>query len=412
MLCLNNGLQYPEVDRCIQSLTKIEERLCAPCHVFQSIWQIWGPQGQHKAKGGIVNVPVNLDTTLQSLPRPLNNSHVIHVKIAQKLEYLSNYMSGNVRIKKINNASKALTSKDFYIEEGIILSHDWSVKSKAEQEAYASEDNMTSSDKLYSHDEQDGSPGTRETLLTSDEDIRIAPAEGYRPTSILMNPNAECMAFVKLYGGNKLNPIFNGKPIPYSEVAKSIAMRYDRRAAMRPDYLLYMAKKLELLKLRSNVNVCLRKKNLRDGHVNTAEKVLNDSFVQGLLQYDVAYQLSEGVRGSGQHWKGEKKKVRAMIRQFDLPSTFLTMSAAEAHWPELIVQLKKSVDNEDIKEEDVIDIPQSERARLIQSDPITCARHFDKRMRAIKQTWNSKGGPFGARKVLHWYWRIKFEQRG
>jgi len=59
------------------------------------------------------------------------------------------------------------------------------------------------------------------------------------------------------------------------------------------------------------------------------------------------------------HWEDEKKKVMAMIRQFGLPTFFLTLSAAKTRWPEL-----------------------------------------------------KPGGIFGCNFVTFCYWRVKFQQRG
>lgn len=93
-LCLSNGLDFPVVEPCILELNRVEERLVAPCHVFQTIWSVMGPLGQLRGKGGIVNVPVDLDTTVSSLPRLSTNSNIYHVRLARRKEYQSNYMSG------------------------------------------------------------------------------------------------------------------------------------------------------------------------------------------------------------------------------------------------------------------------------------------------------------------------------
>ena len=52
--------------------------------------------------------------------------------------------------------------------------------------------------------------------------------------------------------------------------------------------------------------------------------------------------MLRGLRSSPAHWEGEKKKDMAMIRQFSLPSFFVTLSAAETRWLELLVILAKT----------------------------------------------------------------------
>jgi len=67
----------------------------------------------------------------------------------------------------------------------------------------------------------------------------------------------------------------------------------------------------------------------------------------------------------------------AMIRQIGLPTFFITLSAAETRWPELIVLLKRNVDRVEINEEEALNLQFREKARLIRTDPVTCARYFD-----------------------------------
>ncbi|VDN22693.1 unnamed protein product [Gongylonema pulchrum] len=85
-----------------------------------------------------------------------------------------------------------------------------------------------------------------------------------------------------------------GRPMSYSDICKSFAMRYDRRVARRPDYLLFMAKKIELLKLSSNMSVCLRKKRICNRTDINAANLTNNDFIHGLVQHDDAYQKSKG----------------------------------------------------------------------------------------------------------------------
>ena len=116
-------------------------------------------------------------------------------------------------------------------------------------------------------------------MISSDIGYRIAPAEGLRPKGVLMDENVEFLAFPKLFGGHKMTPTHNNKPLPYSDIAKSFVMQKDRRCARRGDFLLFMAKKLQLTKLSPNINVCLRKKIIRRGPCGTVGDMLNAHFV-------------------------------------------------------------------------------------------------------------------------------------
>lgn len=60
------------------------------------------------------------------------------------------------------------------------------------------------------------------------------------------------------------------------------------------------------------------------------------------------FRCLRGVRSSPAHLEEQKKKIMGMIRQFGLPTFFITISAAETKWPELIVNLEKLVNQREI----------------------------------------------------------------
>lgn len=143
----------------------------------------------------------------------------------------------------------------------------------------------------------------------------------------------------------------------------------------------------------------------------TAKDMTSSRFVNGLIQHNDGFKVLRGVRSSPAHWQGEKTKLMAQIRQFGLPTLFLTLSAADTQWPELLVALKLSVDKQTISEE-ATKLTSAERYKLIQKDPITCALHFEQRFQALKRTWQNDDGPFSKFKINHYYYRIEFQQRG
>ncbi|KAG8172906.1 hypothetical protein JTE90_012894 [Oedothorax gibbosus] len=174
--------------------------------------------------------------------------------------------------------------------------------------------------------------------------------------------------------------IVTKKELSKSELYKSILRRRDRRAAESTEFILFAAKVLEINRITSNHSVCLRKRK-RDGEqVVTAQLTCNKDYVDGMLQDDNAFRVLQGVRNSSHHWHQEGLRVRAMVRQFGLPHIFLTISAAEIKWLELIVILKKVLDCETINEEQAREISDQHKATLIQRDPITCVRYFDNRV--------------------------------
>lgn len=53
----------------------------------------------------------------------------------------------------------------------------------------------------------------------------------------------------------------------------------------------------------------------------------------------------------------------------------------------------------------------NERCRLIQSDPVTCARHFDYQISPFLTNFLLKGAqPLG--NISDWFYRVEYQQRG
>ena len=100
-----------------------------------------------------------------------------------------------------------------------------------------------------------------------------------------------------------------------------------------------------------------------------------------------------------------------MIRQLGAAQLFQTLSAAETRWVHLLKILSEIVGNVTLTDEQVNHMIWSHKCRLISSDPVTCARHFDY---SIQHYFNdflkSDVSPFGQLKDF-WY-RIEFQHRG
>jgi hypothetical protein len=124
-LCLQNGLAFPAIPSELSCLTRLEERLIAARHVFQTIWTVMGNHGQYRCKGAIVNVPVSVDTTVSSLPRNYGDTGMLHLRLARRMEYDHNYADGNIRPARVWEAARLMMSTPLYTELGITLNQEW-----------------------------------------------------------------------------------------------------------------------------------------------------------------------------------------------------------------------------------------------------------------------------------------------
>ncbi|XP_070175663.1 uncharacterized protein [Littorina saxatilis] len=248
-------------------------------------------------------------------------------------------------------------------------------------------------------------PGVDETLLDCDEAIRFAPGEGQRPLSVVLDADCEELSFPTIYAGHR-----RGQPesVSYAEIAKSEARRYDRRATKVPK-LFFSYKKMEMIRIASSVQTCLRKKTQDRSY--TARDILEHGAVENMVSTDQGFHVLRPVRGSPPFWEEKKKELLAMVRQLGCPTFFFTVSAAETKWKELLAILFRIEMNDDPEPEEIEQWTFLEKAELIRDDPVTCARYFDHRFRALFNTvMRSADGPLG--EITDFFYRVEFQHRG
>ena len=79
-----NGFKYPEIPAHLPKLDLVSERLISPRIPFMQIRRLRHVHGQFGIFGQIINVPMSINTMLNSLPRNIDNDHCINVHIKRK----------------------------------------------------------------------------------------------------------------------------------------------------------------------------------------------------------------------------------------------------------------------------------------------------------------------------------------
>ncbi|CAG9807951.1 unnamed protein product [Chironomus riparius] len=406
-------LAFPKLPDIITSLTPLEERLVATRIPFMKIFAL-GVDRQFGLKSGVINIPVDVPKMFKTIPIKPEQSGVIHLKLKRRIGMQNHYLYERIRPAVVYEAGKILVQTPLYIKEGINLDESWQVGANDifnsdSNEAPMDEDTENQSDPESETQRADEEVNQlyEETLLDANEAIEFAPGEGQIPVSILTDINCEELSFPTIYFGHERVHSPNVK-LSYEDHVNSEIRRRDRRA-VRADHLLFMHKKSQLKQLCSNVNIALKK--CAQSSSVTASQILNSNFVDESISKDNAYRFLTNITGSPAYWEQQKKNVMAMVRQLGVFTLFVTLSAAETHWKELLRILKKTVDNED--DADVTEMDFEEKSRLIRTDPVTCSLYFDHKFKELFKTLkNTNEGPFGKYKILQHYYRIEFQHRG
>ena len=400
-------------------LNELECGLLAPRIAFQKLMQ--APRGkQLKIHSNVVNEPADLVNTVSMLPWLPSETGTVKVNLKRKLQYKSSAMSLNVRPHKVVQAVHWLTSNSgLYQDEGVALNADWiidfngeileteSSESACHQQYVTDEQNCNNvashnldDEDEWSEDEVEVPAGVTDTMLTvtdflEDNEhqniLNVAPAEGNRPLSIFRDKHSEELAYPGIFLGQK-RPENEHRMVKvhYSDVCKSE---------------LYKTKKLEM-------KIILGKSQIAQISQCTslnAGRLKQQGTLEGLIHHDEGFKFLRVLRGSPLYFEKAKKDLFALIRQLGPALLFCSFSSAETQWVHLLRILGQLIDHKKYNNDELENLKWEDKCRLIQSDPVTCARHFDyQACKVLNNFLLTDTAPLG--KISDWFYRVEYQQ--
>ena len=116
------------------------------------------------------------------------------------------------------------------------------------------------------------------------------------------------------------------------------------------------------------------------------------------------------VKGKAANSLTKLYDVLGMIRQLGLPTWFLTLSAADMQWPDVIQTIARQYGTT-FTDEQVAAMSFDEKSKWLRQNPVTAARHFQYRLNTFFQVFlKSKANPLG--ELVDYAIRIEFQARG
>ena len=266
-------------------------------------------------------------------------------------------------------------------------------------------------------DDEADSAGATDTMLSQSNYIEgsehnkiynYAPGAKERPKSIFLDKFCEELAYPDIFLGQQ--PPKTHVHVSYADIVKSELLQTDRRAATNVENIFFKTKKLQMKLLTGRTTIALRQHKTKDLTI-TAGDLKDGSNVKRIIQHDQGYQFLATLRGSPPYFEKAKRDIFAMIRQLGPATFFVSLSAAETRWNHLIRILGQTVDKRCYTDDEINKMTWTERSRLIQSDPVSCARHFDHTLRLfITQFLQSKQAPIGV--LEDFFYRVEMQHRG
>ena len=169
---------------------------------------------------------------------------------------------------------------------------------------------------------------------------------------------------------------------------------------------------VESKSIQDQIRIAFRKVKGRkvNGKQITAGLLTNNEQISQLIQSDQAFKFMKNVRGSPAYWQRVFYDVLAMVRQLGCPTWFISLSAADLHWPELI-KLIAGERGRMLTDEDVKLLSWDEKCQILRENAVTAARQFNYRVDKFFSLFlKSTSNPIG--KVTEYFIRIEFQARG
>jgi len=268
---------------------------------------------------------------------------------------------------------------------------------------------------------------TEENLLDSNIDEYSAIPIDYAPPNVdvadLINCKTPHIKLPKCKGPLSAYELVNGEEFafPYlfpfgingfkaernKDIDTSLYFRhrlkyFDGRFRKDNTYLLHAINHYEFLRLTNSVSILMRmRKSANDNSCITVNDLNNVNHNPDILQN--SYMFMKFIKGTAAYWKNTLHNLLAMFKQLGPPSLFVTLSANDMHWPELIMTLKKCT----YEEAKVV----GNALNFVKEDPYMTALHFQRRFKALlKHVINGEMLPLG--KVVDYFVRVEFQNRG
>ena len=181
----------------------------------------------------------------------------------------------------------------------------------------------------------------------------------------------------------------------------------DSRFASDPQYIFQCLNWIEREMIFNTINFAERKRRQQP---LTAGDIQNNSFLQNMISDAELYASFKSIRGTPQYFQDMMLDVLAKVRKYGPPTFFLTFSAAEFSWTDIIKIVAKQF-GEDLTDDTINSMSWKDKVLYLKRNPVTVARQIDYR---FNQLWRkvllSGMHPIG--QILNYDDRREYQGRG
>ena len=413
---IDNNLRAAEVPQELSSLSSLERQLVSKIIPFMKIVSL--PKGSQRGlKGQVVLVPSDTTKTVSSLPRNTTDAQIIALTLKRRLSDKSSVSKEYIRPHIVNGAFSCLKAINSHYSE-ISNNETWSDDSasndnqlwistcadsvetesssnETESQSSAPTEELTETITDSEDEVEKDAPQTviedltlKRTLnsvtclypeqgpsVTSNKILNLAPAEGQIPTSVFYEKNWETLAFPALFPDGR-NTYHQPRVTHLSErkYVNARLLSSDTRFAESAEYTFQCLHWIETLSVNDSISMSLKK--TRDSDISVGQ-LQHPERLQAMFKENEIFASFKKVRGSPQYWQEMQQDMLAKIRRFGTYTFFLSGSAADFHWPELIRIVAQQY-GEDISLEYIEkEMDKTTKRNWLARNPVTVAKHID-----------------------------------
>ena len=151
----------------------------------------------------------------------------------------------------------------------------------------------------------------------------------------------EILAFPDLfpYGGGGYHTAHRKVKLPIRKDFQQCLLNVDGRFAQNIEYQFCAQYIADIKQVESDaaLAIMLSWGRTLGGHKITPGHLWNPAVLEQLVRNEQAYKfIKKNVRGSPAYWQDQLYDVLAMFQTLGIPTWFLTLPAADLHWPQMI----------------------------------------------------------------------------
>ena len=244
--------------------------------------------------------------------------------------------------------------------------------------------------------------------------FNCAPGENNIPKYILLDEQFEELAFPDLfpYGSGGYYSKERQCRLPIRKYFQQRLLNVDGHFAKNIEYIFCAQYISDIQQIQSDANLAIRLSRgcTLNGQNITAGLLRDTESLQQLIRTEQAYKFLKNIRGSPAYWQSELYDILAMLQSLGIPTFFLTLSAADLHWPEMIQAIGAEC-GMDIPTDVVSKMTVTDKSWFLCQNPLTGVRKFHGRVESFFSHYLlSPSNPLGY--ITDHVIKIEFQMRG